>query len=416
MFIRDFIFNGAINGPVGAGMQSVGWDSDLRRPFYDKDGNAAVTIRTGRTTTVNGRQVPVKEHRLVRDLVDNGINSPVFNATELRKEEWIELDRVVLRAARYRLRAYADLAAYNSFGGFNGMSKEILEYETMTDPGMAIVDMDGLSEGNNDTPIFQLQGLPLPITHADFFCGSRKLAISRNTGTPFDATMGESCGRRVAESIEKTTIGVVPGITYGGQSTMMGGYSRSSSVYGYLNFPPRLTITGITVPDGTNPDKTVDDILGMVNASVNHKFYGPWMLYYSGDFDPFMNNDYQRMVVGGATIGGTMTLKERLKRIDGIIDVKRLDFLFASLTTTSGAAISTLGPGSEGVVTARPWTLILVQMTPDVARAVNGMDITTVQWETMGGMKLMFRVMAIQVPQLRADAYGNCGIICGSAT
>ena len=55
--------------------------------------------------------------------------------------------------------------------------------------------------------------------------------------------------------------------------------------------------------------------------------------------------------------------------------------------------------------------MIMVQMTPDVARAVNGMDITTVQWESVGGMRLNFKVMAIQVPQLRADYDGRCGIV-----
>jgi hypothetical protein len=60
--------------------------------------------------------------------------------------------------------------------------------------------------------------------------------------------------------------------------------------------------------------------------------------------------------------------------------------------------------------------MVMVQMTPDVARAVNGMDITTVQWESQGGMRLNFKVMCIQVPQLRADYYGNCGILDATFT
>jgi hypothetical protein len=60
--------------------------------------------------------------------------------------------------------------------------------------------------------------------------------------------------------------------------------------------------------------------------------------------------------------------------------------------------------------------MIMVQMTPDVARAVNGMDITTVQWESVGGMRLNFKVMAIQVPQLRADHYGSCGVLHAVST
>src|SRR5271170_1359695 len=100
------------------------WDSGYRRPYFDKNGRPAVTINTGRTTLVDGEQIPIREHRLISELVNkHGIMSPVFNATSLRKEEWIEMDKVVLRAARFRLRLWADLMANNPFGGFNGMGK-----------------------------------------------------------------------------------------------------------------------------------------------------------------------------------------------------------------------------------------------------------------------------------------------------
>jgi hypothetical protein len=343
------------------------------------------------------RLEPVYEKVRVNDLIANGIHLPVYNATTLRKEEWIELDRVVLRAARFRLRAWADLAAANSFGGFNGMSKMILEHETMSDPGEAQVDMDGLSEGRGDSPQFQLQGLPLPITHSDFWFSARRLAVSRNTGTPLDTTMGEAAGRRVAEMVEKTLLGVETGITYGGNSTYVGGYGRTSSVYGYTNFPNRLTKTNLTVPNGTNAASTLADVLAMRDALYLNKFYGPFMLYHSNDWDKYLDNDY--ILTGGNV--ATQTLRERLKAIEGIMDVRRLDFLTSTTFPNDPARITT----------AHPFTLLMVQMTADVCRAVNGMDITTVQWESVGGMKVHFKVLTISVPQLRADYYGNCGIM-----
>ncbi len=124
--------------------------------------------------------------------------------------------------------------------------------------------------------------------------------------------------------------------------------------------------------------------------------------------------DYYVAKTSGA-VAPTKTLRQRLKDIDGIQDIKRLDFLFAS------APASTTGPGGEELVAGgggtsggNPFTFIFVQMTPDVARAVNGMDITTLQWESVGGQRLNFKVMAIQVPQLRADFYGNSGILHGT--
>ncbi len=385
----------------------------LRRPYLDRNGRPAVTVNVGRYTRQDsrgGEPKPLLEHVLIGNLQDYGLVSPVANATSLRKEEWLELDRVVLRAARFRMRAWSDLAAANSFGGFNGMSKMILEHETMSDPGEAIVDMDGLTEGRTDAPKFQLEGLPLPITHSDFWFSSRRLAISRNSGTPLDTTMGESAGRRVAETIEKTTIGIQTGPTYGGNSTQVGGYGRTSSVYGYTNFSSKLTVTGFRKPTSTAvtwvPAMTLADVLKMRDALYLNKFYGPFMLYHSNDWDQYMDNDY--ILTGGNV--ATQTLRERLKSIDGISDVKRLDFLFAA------AIAASTGPGGENLATTYPFTILMVQMTPDVCRAVNGMDITTVQWEAIGGMRLNFKILTISVPQLRADFYGNCGIALATAS
>ena len=66
---------------------------------------------------------------------------------------------------------------------------------------------------------------------------------------------------------------------------------------------------------------------------------------------------------------------------------------------------------AAGKTTAYAFTMLFVQMTPDVARAVNGMDITTVQWEDHGGFRQNFKVMAMLVPQIRADFNGNTGIV-----
>lgn len=412
MFTQDFILNGQGHGPLAEMLAGCRFDPGMLRPYFDRHGRRCVTINTGRTqfNPKTQRYEPRYEQVSIDDLVRNGINSPVFNATSLRKEEWLQLDTVVLRAARYRLRAWADLAAANSFGGFNGMSKLILEHETMSDPGEAVVDMDGLTEGRTDAPKFQLEGLPLPITHSDFWFSARRLAVSRNTGTPLDTTMGEAAGRRVAEMIEKTVIGNVTGITYGGNSTQIGGYNRTSQVYGYTNFPARLTKTNLTPPTdgGWTPATTLAEVLAMRDQLYANKFYGPFMLYHSNDWDQYMDNDY--ILTGGNV--ATQTLRERLRAVEGITDVRRLDMLFSSPPTTDTGSASYRGPGGEGVgASGNPFTLLMVQMTPDVARAINGMDITTVQWESQGGMRLNFKVMCIQVPQLRADHYGNCGIL-----
>jgi len=393
MFV-DYVLNGQASGSVAQQMAGLNFDPGFLRPYFDERNQRCVTVNTGRTRYDQQlkKNVPVRERKTVAELMANGLFHPVHNATLLRKEDWIELDKVVVRAARLRLRAWMDLAAANTYGGFNGMSKTVLEHETMSDPGEAIVDMDGLTEGRNDAPQFQLQGLPLPITHSDFYFSSRKLATSRNSGMPLDVAQAEASGRRVAESIEKVLIGTDTGMTFGTASGGTAGipYGRTPSVYGYTNFPSRVVITGLNNPSGGtwSPDLTLTDVLSIRNQLYGNRFYGPFMLYHSTDWDVYLDADYYKTTTSGA-VAPTKTLRERLKAIDMIQDVRRLDFLTSS---------------------TNPYNFIMVQMTSDVARAVNGMDITTVQWESQGGMRINFKVMAIQVPQLRADFNGRCGI------
>jgi len=123
----------------------------------------------------------------------------------------------------------------------------------------------------------------------------------------------------------------------------------------------------------------ISEILAMRQASIENHNYGPWVLYASPAWDLYLDADY-------SAAKGDNTVRQRIEAINGISAIRTLDHL----------------PGEQ---------LVLVQMTSDVIRLVMGMDITTVQWETLGGMRLNFKVMAIMVPQLRSDFYGNTGIV-----
>lgn len=390
----DYIMNGQGHGVVAEQLAGCRFDPGLLRPYLDEQGRKCVTINTGQrkyNKTTNHYEA-IQEKRLVSDMINNGVPIPVANATSLRKDEWLQLDSVVIKAARQRLRAWSDLAGSNTFGGFNAMSKLVLEHETMSDPGEAMVDMDGLSEGRTDAPKFQLEGLPLPITHSDFWFSSRRLAVSRNTGTPLDTTMGEAAGRRVAEMVEKTLIGTVTGTIYGDATagvygtTNAGGATTAPMVHGYLNHPSRNTKTDLTAPSGTNGTTVLTEWLVMRDLLYADNFYGPFMVYVDSNYDRYLDDEFKT--------NSDKSLRTRLKEVDGITDIRRLDYM----TPTA---------------TGKTSTVLWVQMTGDVARAVNGMDITTVQWESVGGMQLNFKVMAILVPQLRADYNGNMGILHG---
>lgn len=370
----DMVLNGAGHGEVAQALQQAHFDPGVFRPFIGSDGRKYVTVINS-----DGK----KETVTVRDYKEaTGFDHPVLNASSLRKEEWTRIDAQVQKVARLRLRAWSDLAASNLYR-VNGMAMTMLEHESMNDPGSAQVDMDALTEGKADTPLFSLQGIPLPITHGSFFYSSRTLQISRTRGSQIDTVMAEAVARRIAETIEGTVIGTITGIRYG---TSAFGYTNTAQVYGYTNFPQRLTKTDLTAPTGSNPEATVQDVLEMLEQMSAQNFYGPFMLYHSTDWDKYLDNDYARL--GGNN--ATMTLRERLKKIEGIQDVRRIDSLKSA---------------------TNPFTFILVQMTSDVAQAIEGMPMQTIQWDSRGGLQTNFKVMTIMVPRLRADGAGQCGIL-----
>ncbi|RLF28618.1 MAG: hypothetical protein DRN14_03860 [Thermoplasmata archaeon] len=348
----DFILNGQANGNVAQTLMMNNFDVNSLRPYIGEDGRSYITvIQNGAPTAV-----------------------PVQNGTAtLRKDDWKILDEAIVKAAKPRLRAVADLlGAGLRYNIPNGMGKTVLETETQSDISDAIISMDGLRESEGDRPVFELSNLPLPIIHKDFNFSARQVMASRNGGSPLDTTTAELAGRRVAEMAEKLLIGVASSYTYGG-----------GTVYGLTNYTNRMTKT-ISNPTGGGwvPATTVSEVLQMRNQSQAAYHYGPWMLYCSPNWDVYMDDDY-------SSAKGDNTLRERLRKIEGIQDVRTLDYL-------------------------TNYDLVLVQMTSDVVREVVGMDIATTQWESKGGMQLNFKVMAIMVPQLRADQNGNTGIVHAS--
>ena len=351
----DFILNGQASGDVASALMAANMDPNVLRPWIGRDGQSYKTV------IINGKPQAV----------------PLINATAtLRKDDWIILDSAVVKAAKPRLKAVADLrGAGLTFNIPNGMSKTVLESETQSDISDAIVSMDGLRESKADRPEFELGSLPLPIIHKDFQFSARQVMASRNGGSPLDTTTAELAGRKVAEVAEKLLLGTYGSYSFGG-----------GSIYGYTNFGSRLT-KAMTLPttSGWTAATAVTEVLAMRLQAQQAYHYGPYMLYCSSPWDTYLDADY-------SSSKGDNTLRDRLKAIDGIQDVRTLDYLSTS-----------------------SYIMLLVQMTSDVVREVVGMDITTVQWESKGGMQLNFKVMAILVPQLRADQNGNTGIVHGTA-
>jgi len=349
---EDYILNGRAYGDVAERLLAANFDPNALRPYVGEDGRAYITQNQG------GKPKAV----------------PVANTTAtLRKDDWKMLDDAIVAAAKPRLKLVGDLRARGlQFTIPDGMGRTILETETVSDINDADISMDPARETQGDRPVFELGQLPLPIICKDFHFGARQIQASRNGGSPLDTTMAELAARKVAEMAEKLAIGVAPSSAYA-----FGG----GTIYGLTNYSGAMTKT-ITTPDGTNQATTLAEVLAMRKQSTDAYHYGPWMIYNSPAWDQWLDNDF-------STSKGDMTLRERLLKINGILGFQTLDYL-------------------------TNYDLLLVQMTSDVIRIVVGMEVTTIQWETMGGLRKHFKVMAILVPQLRADQNSNTGIVYGS--
>ena len=394
---QDFMFNGeGSSGDVAEELAAYNYNVGLLRPYRDYHGNRCVDVFVGnKYNPTKGKDVPTYEKMTLNSARFNGFEAPTLyltNATILSKDTWIQFDQAVVQAARPRLRVWSDLAAANTMT-LDGMGAEMLEHETISDPGEAIVDMEGLGDGRSDGVLYQLEGMPLPITYSMFHISERKLAISRRTGKPLSTLNATIRGRRIAETIEKTTLGVVTGMAYGTTAN----YGRAPVAYGYTNHPARNTNASMTTPTGSNPATTLSEVLALRSTLYDDGFFGPYVVYNGTDWDTYLDNDYFILVTSGAA-GPSRTLRERLEAVEGIQSVRRADYLTPTLTGGT-------------------FDIIVVSLgNPECARAVIGMPIRMVQWPTRGGAQLNFKVMCIMAPQIRADYSGNSGINHGSVS
>ncbi len=337
-------------GDVGSVLMQHNFDQGALRPYIESDGRTYIDL------TKNGKTL-----------------TQVTNApATLRKDQWQLVDTALGKVAKERLSLFNALASNGgTFRIPNGMGTTVLQHETMSDVGPATLSMDGITRGQADSPLFDLRNLPLPIVHYDFKYTLRQLETSRRNGTPLDTSTAELAGRRVAETVEKLTAGTLGTYKYGG-----------GEIFGYANFPDRITY-GLTTPTGVATNvTTLNEVLGMMQVSRDANYNGPWTLYVSTKWSQFMENDY-------SADKSDLTLRQRLSNIHGITDVADADYL-------------------------NDFDMVLVQNTSDVARAVVALPMTTMQWPTMGGMEVNFKVMAIMVPQLRSDYNNATGIVHGT--
>jgi hypothetical protein len=287
------------------------------------------------------------------------------------------LDDVLVEVGRQRLGGIQDLIDKGLvFNLGNAMGTTVLEWHDVSDGMEAVVSMDGVTRGKNDKVTFQHNYLPIPIIHSDYEINARTLAASRSLGNPLDTISAERATRSVLQKLENM---LFTNTTYAfGEKD-----ARSrNSIYSYINFPDRnqVTLSTAWTDSGKTAAQILADVVAMKDAAIADLHFGPYQLYIPTLYDTVLDEDY-------STAGSSMmTIRERIMKIAGITGIKVVDTLPAN-------------------------NVVLVQMTSDVVRLVRGMGLQNVEWEVEGKMITKYKVMTIQVPQLRSDANGKSGIV-----
>lgn len=358
--IVDLLANGAGQGDVAKFLiQNGSLNPGMMRPFIEtnKDGQVTGRIMCSVYKGSGDRKNPA-----------NYRNIQVNNGT-LRRDEWRQLDEAILPIAESRLTGINDLiSAGLVYNLGNAMGTTVLEYHDISNALEAEMSMDGITRGKNDRPEFGTKYLPIPIIHADYEINARTLEASRRLGNPLDTTMAERATRKVAEKLEAM---LFTNTTYA---------FGAGTIYSYVNHPDRnqVTLTAGWDESAMTGKLIVDNVRSMKQALIDAHMYGPYTLYIPTNYETKMDEDY-------STSKGDNTIRDRILKISGISKVQVSDTL-----------------ASDNV--------LLVQMTSDVVRLVRGMGITNVQWQTEGNLVNKFKVMTIQVPQIRSDQEGHSGI------
>jgi uncharacterized linocin/CFP29 family protein len=288
----------------------------------------------------------------------------------LRKEDWLHFDNTVVEVARARLNGVgALLSAGLRFDLPNALGQMILQWEDMSDMTPAEIDMSGVTEGERDRLAFGLKSMPLPIIHKGFELNIRHLRASQNSGTPLDVSHAEWASRMVSETVETL---LFAGAT---NPAVLGGV-----IYGLRTHPNRKTdsqTANWNVATGAQILDDVLDALAVLQAGAN-AMYGPYGIFVPYDAFINMGNDFKAE--------SDKTIIQRIREIPGI------SFITPVVDLPAGQSI-------------------IVQLTNDVVQEVVGLQPTLVQWETMGGMKFHFKVIAIMVPRVRATQTLQSGVM-----
>lgn len=354
------------NGPQGVLASYIAKEGRLNpglmRPFVGRDGRSYVTIYA------SGDPVKKESYKTI----------PIQTNATLRRDEWKQMEQAVQAAATLRLTGVQDLIDNNCVMNLgNGMATTVLEWHSRSQAHTATISMDAATRGQGDRVDYKHNYMPVPILHVDFEINERFLQTSRMMGNGADVTEAEEASRAVSLRREQMLFTDLT-YAYGEKDS-----NTRNSIYSYVNFPDRNLYSLGTAWTADTAANIIADVIAMKQASLDDLHFGPWVLYIPATYETVMDKDFDTTTATGRTI------RKRILEIEGITAVKVADTLATN-------------------------NVLLVEMKPETVRLVRGLPLQTIQWKEEGFLINKFKVVCIDIPQIRSDYNGRCGIVHGS--
>jgi hypothetical protein len=199
-------------------------------------------------------------------------------------DEWMEVDVLVERAARFHMRVVQDIASW-------GTVKVGIEQVVRGTPYYAPESIRQL-----------LAELPMPATYHEF-------ELSKFSGDSICGFAAGAVARRVGERLEQMTVGSLE---------LQASEFCSGKIYGLMNHPARI-IRSLSIPEearGWRGLVLLRDIAWAANQLERCGFRGPRMLYYGHMWDRYLDCDYDQC-----------TLRAKVKDSLGLLDIRMTDWI-----------------------------------------------------------------------------------------
>lgn len=332
------------------------------RPYIDKDGRAKISVYQG------GDINDPKSY--TQKIIDNDM--AIFTP-----EEWKAIDTRLREIAASRQVGIAKLKelglVYNLANPFASQSLEYIKTSDMHD---ASVNMNFKVTNETDKQSVKTANIPIPVISWKWGFDIRELQVSRLYNRPLDLQGAKVGARKIGEKLES--------MMFGANATILDD-KKIDSIISFADSNKIATLHNWNATGTTTTTDILDDVIALKKKSIEDKHFGKWILFVAQNYEARLDDDYGV----DATTKAYIPLMDRIKKINGILDVIVSDFL----------------PDD---------TVALVQMTNDTIELINGMELTTIQLMNAGGLNFEMLSFVMQTPAVKSDYYGNCGIVIGT--